>query len=207
MMTGPRRQFSVSQAPQFAAQRLLRDAHPELLEQPLAEIDDPPADDTMDGRRRAALDHLNQGLSVFDVEQGWFPRSLPIDQPVRAVLVELLDPVADDLHRRAWGPSSEWRAAARVFFTSKSARRGRGGMAISFVRHVESVQPSFEKPPGVRLIGLGYNPQGHAADTSQARPPATIVRATRYTRPAAPERRGHRRRRPRQNLHSGLTVP
>ncbi|MCB8877369.1 IS6 family transposase [Acidisoma silvae] len=43
----------------------------------------PPTNDTVDGRRRAALDDANQGLAVVVVEQRCFPRSLPVDQPIR----------------------------------------------------------------------------------------------------------------------------
>jgi hypothetical protein len=48
VMAWPGREFAKTHGTQFAAQRLFRDRDPELFEDPLRQIDQPPADDTMD---------------------------------------------------------------------------------------------------------------------------------------------------------------
>ena len=55
-MAGASRELAITHGAQFAAQRLLGDDDAEFLENPLAEIDDPPAHDPVNRRDRAALD-------------------------------------------------------------------------------------------------------------------------------------------------------
>ena len=51
-MTGTSRELTISHGAQFPAQCLLGDDNAEFLEDPLAEVDDPPAHDAMHGRDR-----------------------------------------------------------------------------------------------------------------------------------------------------------
>ena len=60
-MARTRRELAVTHGAQFPAQRLLGHDDPELLEDPLAEIDDPPSDDAVNRRDRAALDDRGEG--------------------------------------------------------------------------------------------------------------------------------------------------
>ena len=55
-MAGTSRELAISHGAQFPAQCLLGDDDAEFLENPLAEIDDPPAHDAMNRRDRAALE-------------------------------------------------------------------------------------------------------------------------------------------------------
>ena len=50
VMTGTSRELTISHGAQFPAQCLLGDDDAEFLEDPLAEVDDPPAHDAMHGR-------------------------------------------------------------------------------------------------------------------------------------------------------------
>jgi hypothetical protein len=55
MMAGTGRELAITYGAQFAAQRLLGDDDAKRPENPLAEIDDPPAHDPMNRRGWAAL--------------------------------------------------------------------------------------------------------------------------------------------------------
>ena len=50
--------------PQLAAERRLGDRNPELFEEPLRQIDQPPADDAMQGGNRPIFHNLPQGLAL-----------------------------------------------------------------------------------------------------------------------------------------------
>ena len=65
MMAGAGRELAVAHGAQFPAHRLLGDPHPELLPDPLAEIDETPAHDPVDGGCRPGLDQLGQRLAVL----------------------------------------------------------------------------------------------------------------------------------------------
>ena len=60
LMTGTSRELTISHGAQFPAQCLLGDDDVEFLEDPLAEVDDPPAHDAMHGRDRAALEYRGE---------------------------------------------------------------------------------------------------------------------------------------------------
>jgi hypothetical protein len=60
----------------------------------LAEIDDPPAHDAMDRRRRAVLGDARQHGAMFVIQKRRLPRRLAIDKAIRAVGVETKNPVA-----------------------------------------------------------------------------------------------------------------
>jgi len=101
MMARASRELAISHLAQHAAQRLLGDSDTELLENPLAEIDDPPAHDPMNRRNWPALHNRRQRRAMFVVQPRPLPRGLAIDQPVRAMRVELEHPIADDLQSDA----------------------------------------------------------------------------------------------------------
>ena len=97
MMAGTGRELAITHGAQFAAQRLLGDDDAKLLENPLAEIDDPPAHDPMNRRDRAALDDRGERGAVGAVQPGSLSGRLAINQAFRAMGVELHHPIANDL--------------------------------------------------------------------------------------------------------------
>src|SRR5215472_14726632 len=58
MMARPRRELAEPQGAQLLAHRLFRNREPELLPQPLHQVDDAPPHHPMDRRDRACLDDL-----------------------------------------------------------------------------------------------------------------------------------------------------
>src|SRR5258708_25155871 len=97
MRAGRGRELAIPHGAQFAAQRLLGDDAANLLENPLAKIDDPPAHDPMNRRDRAALDDRGERRPMRVVKPGWLSRRLAVDQALRPLGVELHHPVANDL--------------------------------------------------------------------------------------------------------------
>src|SRR5277367_2552021 len=91
------RELAITHGAQFAAQRLLGDDDTEFLENPLAEIDDPPAHDPVNRRDWAALDDRGERGAMRAVQPRRLPWRLAVDQAVRALRVELDHPVANDL--------------------------------------------------------------------------------------------------------------
>src|SRR5262249_31260112 len=67
---GPRsgRELAVAHGAQLPAERLLGDRDAEFLEDPLRQIDQPPAHHAMDRRDRAALDHAGDGPPLKVIE-------------------------------------------------------------------------------------------------------------------------------------------
>jgi hypothetical protein len=101
VMTWTRRQFAIPHRTQLATQRLLGHADLELVPQPLAEIDDPPPHDAVDRRNWPALDQLCKRCAMRVTEPRRLSRRFTVDQPFRAVGVELQHPVANDLQCHA----------------------------------------------------------------------------------------------------------
>ena len=99
VMTGTSRELTISHGAQFPAQCLLGDDDAEFLEDPLAEVDDPPAHDAMHGRDRAALEYRGERGSVRAVQTRRLSGRLAINQPFRPMGVELHHPIANDLER------------------------------------------------------------------------------------------------------------
>ncbi len=97
-MARPRRELAKTHVPQFPAERLLGDLEAKLLEQPPREIDQPPANDAMDGGEGAVLHHLPQHLALAVVENAGGARRLAVQETIRALGVETDNPVAHDLH-------------------------------------------------------------------------------------------------------------
>jgi len=64
MMARSRRELAKAHMPQLAAERRLGDRNPELFEEPLRQIDQPPADDAMQGGNRPIFHDLPQGLAL-----------------------------------------------------------------------------------------------------------------------------------------------
>src|SRR4051812_16768154 len=62
------------------------------VEDPLAQIDEPPSQDTMHRRDRAALDYRRKGRPVRVLQLRGLPGSLAVDQPVGPRAVELHHP-------------------------------------------------------------------------------------------------------------------
>src|ERR1700687_6325837 len=76
---------------------LLGDGDAELLEDPLRQIDQPPAHHAVDCRDRAALDHPRDGLALGIVELRGLARRFTVKQAVRASPIEPEPPIPDDL--------------------------------------------------------------------------------------------------------------
>ena len=94
-MPGPRRELAIAHFAQDAAQGRLRDRYPELFPEPLRQIDQPPAHDTMHGRDRSSVDQRAKSPSMLIAEQGWLAGRLTVEQARRSLGVEPHDPVAD----------------------------------------------------------------------------------------------------------------
>jgi hypothetical protein len=93
------REFAIAHLAQFPAQSLHSDGEAELLKHPLRQIDQPPAHDAMDRRRRPFFNHFHQRRVVRVIEFWRLAGGLPINQSVGAMGVELHHPVAHDLQR------------------------------------------------------------------------------------------------------------
>src|SRR3954466_8396424 len=93
IMTGAGRELAVAERAQFAAQRRLAERDPKLLPDPQGQILQPPANHAVDRRHRPPLDDVHQGLALAVIQLAGVPRSLAVDQAVRAVGVEPHNPV------------------------------------------------------------------------------------------------------------------
>src|ERR1700680_1373226 len=97
MMPGPGRELAIAHGAQLPAQCLLGNADAELLEDPLRQIDQPPAHHAVDRRDRTALDHPCDDLALGIVELRWLARRFAVKQAVRASRIEPEHPIPDDL--------------------------------------------------------------------------------------------------------------
>ena len=88
-MAGASRKLAIAHLAQHAAQRLLGDDDAEFLENPLPEIDDPPAHDPMNRRDRPALDERRERRAMRLIEPPLPPRRLALDQAVRPCALNL----------------------------------------------------------------------------------------------------------------------
>src|ERR1700726_2912015 len=98
MMARSRRELAKAHMPQLAAERRLGDRDPELLEEPLRQIDQPPAHDAMQGGNRPIFHDLPQGLALALVEDARSARRFAGQETIRTFGVETDNPVAHDLH-------------------------------------------------------------------------------------------------------------
>ena len=69
MMARPRREFSIVQRPQFAAQDLFGHRQAVFVEHPLRQIDQSPAHDLMNRRGRTGFDHGDERTPLCVIEQ------------------------------------------------------------------------------------------------------------------------------------------
>src|SRR3954453_11375775 len=97
-------ELAVAPRAQLPAQGLRRHRDPELVEDPLAQVDEPPSHDPMHRRNRAAFDHRRQRRPVRVLQLRGLPGRLAVDQTIGPRAVELDHPVAHDLHRDAANP-------------------------------------------------------------------------------------------------------
>jgi hypothetical protein len=77
----PGGQFAVAHGPKFPAERLLGDRDAEFLEDPLRQIDQPPAHHAVHRWDRTTLDHAGDGLALGIIELGWVTGDLPSTRP------------------------------------------------------------------------------------------------------------------------------
>ena len=68
MMAWSRRELAIAHLAQFPTQSLHGDGEAELLKHPLSQIDQPPAHDAMDRRRRPFFNHFQQRRAVRVIE-------------------------------------------------------------------------------------------------------------------------------------------
>jgi len=111
MMTRPRRELSIAQRAQFAAEDLFGDRYAIVIEDPLREIDQPPAHDLMDRGVRTGFDHGDKRAPLFVIEQARTSGRLAIDEPVRPLGVEPKHPIAKGLKPH---PSKPGRISPRA---------------------------------------------------------------------------------------------
>ena len=88
-MAGASRKLAIAPLAQHAAECLLGDDDAEFLENPLPEIDDPPAHDPMNRRDRPALDERRERRAMRLIEPPLPPRRLALDQAVRPCALNL----------------------------------------------------------------------------------------------------------------------
>ena len=100
-MAWPGRELAIAHGAELPAQGLLGDGDAELLEDPLRQIDQPPAHHAMDCGDRSALNHPRNGSAMGIIELGGLPRRFTIQKPIRAVRIEPDHPVPDDLQTNA----------------------------------------------------------------------------------------------------------
>ena len=89
---------------QFPAERLPAHGHPELIPQPLRQIDQPPAHDPVEIGLRAGLDCRGQGRALLRVQERPSPGGLPVDKTPSTVSGEVQKPVRD---RRQTDPADQ----------------------------------------------------------------------------------------------------
>ena len=129
MMTWPCRKLAVSHCPQLTADRILADRHTKLVPDPLAQIDDAPANHAVARRYGATLHDRCKRCQLFGRQLGRFARRLAIDQPIRTVGVEFLDPVTDDLNRDAAQPSCLAAAGTVIDRSNRQEPPGLGSVS------------------------------------------------------------------------------
>jgi hypothetical protein len=109
-----------TECPQLAAERLLRDADLVFLPDPLAEIDDPPADHAVHRRVRAVLDHHRKHCALLVIEPRRLAGSRAVDQSPRTVRVEPQNPITHNLQHH---PASRRRLRAAASIVDQCQRQ------------------------------------------------------------------------------------
>jgi hypothetical protein len=128
VMTRTSGELAVAQRPHLTAQGLFRDRDPELLPEPLGQIDQAPTHDPVHRRDRAIVDARHQGGPMRVSEPGWLAGRLAVDQPLGPVRVEPHHPVPHDLPRNPTDPGSF--GPARTFVDGRQGQQTPGLCAI-----------------------------------------------------------------------------
>ena len=176
-------QLAIAHGPQFAAERLLGDREAELLPEPLHQIDQAPAHDTMDRRDRAFIELCGQSRAMRVGELGRPAGRLAVEKALRPVRVELHHPVAHDLQRdpadpSGFGPARPvldrrqsqetprlWAILALAGHRAKAIgvevapKRNRHGEPPSFAT-LNQTRPKPTRPKRVTPSGTWYNISG-----------------------------------------------
>jgi hypothetical protein len=105
MMARPRRELSIPQRAQFAAEDLFGDRQAVFSENPLRKIDEPPAYDLMNRRDRTGLDHGEECAPLFVIEYRGTPGRRAVDEPIRPLGIEPKNPIANGLEPDPAEPS------------------------------------------------------------------------------------------------------
>jgi hypothetical protein len=106
---------------QLPAQRLLADPDRERVPNPLRQIDQPPAHDTMQGRGRTIPDDLRQGPALSVIQQSHATGRNRIDQSARTRGVEPQHPIANRLKTDATDPRR--RATCAAFLNHRQCQQ------------------------------------------------------------------------------------
>ena len=97
MVTWSGRQFAVAHGAQLSAERLLGYGDAKFLENPLRQIDQPPAHHAVNRRDRATLNHLRDNSALGIIELRGLAWRFAVKQPVRTACIEPQHPVPNDL--------------------------------------------------------------------------------------------------------------
>ena len=114
MVARPRGELHVAQLLQLPADIGLVERDGKFVMEPLDEIDQPPANNPMDRRGRAALDNIDQCLALRIVEPRTRLRGLAIEQAVGATGIEPQHPVPHNLKSDTTDPRGRTPAPAIV---------------------------------------------------------------------------------------------
>lgn len=97
MMARSCREFAIAGTTKLTAQRLLADREPELVPDPLHQVDQSPPHYAMGCRDWSSFDNTQQRMPLLSAEQWQSTRHLAVDQTVRATHVEPHHSVVHDL--------------------------------------------------------------------------------------------------------------
>jgi hypothetical protein len=117
VMTGPRRELSITQSAQLAAQDLFGHRQAVFVEHPLRQIDQSPANDLMNRRGRTGFDHGDERAPLCVIEQARTSGRFAIDEPVRPLGVEPKHPIAKGLKT---DPSKPGRVSPRAAIVNRN---------------------------------------------------------------------------------------
>ena len=82
MVAGPRRELDVAQPLQLTPHGGLIERHRELVVKPLDQVDQAPANDTMDRRDRTTFDRLDKRLSLSIIEPRLLAGRFAVEQAI-----------------------------------------------------------------------------------------------------------------------------
>ena len=99
MMARPRGELDVAQLPELAPHRGHIQRDRKFVMKPLRQIDQPPANNTVDRRDGTLLDNLYERTALRIGKDSTLSGGLAIEQAVRAAGIEPDDPIANNLQR------------------------------------------------------------------------------------------------------------